>query len=405
MNRQSRSVLSFEALEDRYCPSLTTVAVDINGNLKVVGTASAPAHTVSMIEDPVLPDVFTVHDGATSYGPFTVTGNINLTLGNVPATTQVVLDLNGNAVGVPGNVTMKLGNFGYDVIVTGGLGAPNGQEVIHGNVAINSGNGNDTVTVDNVTINGNLAVSTGGSFQGGGSAGDTLTVQNGSVINGNVIGSGLDGFELTANGGISVASSVGGSVVLSDFKSNTVNYAFDGSALGNSVVGGSVIVNSNTGFSMTELDISGEIDKSLLATVGKGNSIINVNAGSLIEGNVTLITGTSSPSISNVTFFGGTIGGNVSVLQGTGTNQTMIEAGTTILGHSIRYQGGAGNDTFSFNGFAPAAYLYAFVGTGVTEFDFGPTATLARAAIFFGFGTHTANILQQINFPFYEKAF
>jgi len=382
-----------EALEERTNPA--TFQYDGTNLTVLFGNTSAALITATE----TAPDEITIVEGANSTGPFNVTGNLTLNVGNTLTGVVVGVNMGGNTFA--GNVNVTTGSspagFGSAVLVDNGT--------ISGGLNVTTGSGDDSIGLGTgfsglapLTVQGTVNINTNGSSTPPG--GDTV-----------IFGAGGFGAHLAGNATVSNANSftldatatVGGSLTAnSGSKSGNFNFSL---LAGSSVAGNAYLTTGNNA-------ATAGTDSVVLNGTITGLALVNQNGGTndfsfagTIGTNLTYQGGTGIDS----GVIGGTILGNLSVIQGNGTNTLSFNSASTVLGNSISITGGTGADSVQFNGLvAPGARLNANLGNGNDTVQLLLVPQLASAYIDGGYGVNTfiqAPGSGTITYPFTKRNF
>jgi hypothetical protein len=363
--------LWLEALEDRWCPSLTVqnhhgdllisgtpVGTNATGGLLIQGTA---AHT----------NLFAVKDGSSSLGTFRVTGNVLLNLTD-HQTEGINIDLNSNSI--PRNLTIDLGagNSSGDVqfsvaVYNSSGGATTGK--IGGNLAVRGGSGSETFIPgfqNNFTITPppqGLRVGGDLTFKakvGGPTSSDFDVLDTGAgaaeagvatptvVVGGSVSTTAVDvvglGPTTTVRKGVSIAAgerplfvqdfaTVHGSVSVTGSQLRAPNPVLGTAQLGDFIeVGG-----SPTGTAV--------VQGSLQLSSGAGDAFFLIDPGTEVRGRATISGGSGSDTVSA----GGTFHRSLSVRLGNGNDSIGLAAGASVR-DNVSLTAGNGNDSVTVDG-------------------------------------------------------
>ncbi len=287
MTRKRRIVLSLEQLEDRLVP--------------------ATAHFVS---------------GTLLISPSPGESGLNLTVTQSSANTFQVTD-NGKPVGTYGPVA--------NLDITGGSGADSitvdlDGKTYTGNLLINSGTGNDTLTIQ----------STGGA---GGIGGNTTLIT----------GTGVDSINLNSAG--TTAIRFGGSVqVISTGNQSTLNFGSGSSSTAATTVGRGLSITNVPNVNITNQTLSSA------DVINGGLTINDPNLGNFDTINVgNPGTGFGSSSIPL------TINGNVNV--SVGSSSATVDVGFVTVNNSTNLNLGNGSDTVTLGQFTGAHLPTSFNGS------------------------------------------
>jgi hypothetical protein len=354
---RNRIPLYLERLEGRDCPSLTIV-LDATGTLHVTGTT-----TSTLTLNNTAADQIQVQNGATNLGTYAAS-SLSVTLGN--EADNVILNLTS----------------------------------LSGAVAINTGGGFDSLTINNGTISGNLNL-----------GGTNVMTMTGTTVGGSVamvtdavIGTQSIAFinsKLGGNASLNVQAatvansiaftntSVGGGLFVTNGRSPNDVFGFDPA----STVGGPMTYAG--GNAIDAVTLSGKINGSAYLNLGNGTDTLNLSATAAIGGNLTYQGGNGVDTYTDAA--GTTLSGNLTIVLGNAANTVTTNA--TILGSSIAIYSGNGGNTINFNAIAPGAHLITRLGSGNDTFNLQGATLLASAFIDGGGGTNTFNASIPINFP------
>ena len=358
-NRKAK--LNLEGLTERVVPAVAgisfyngtlSIRLDNQGGTLTVSGANATNPSNFKLAFTPLGGAAQTIGNASGYN---VTNAINITGGN-GADTVAFAPQAANPYRVPGNLSVNLGN-GNDTITTKGAFAVNGS------ANINVGNGTDAINfsnnaaTDSTTVNGSLTVNM---LAGN----DTLTANTGAfTVNGFTTINGGNDIQLKATGATTAVPNV--SVLLNSLTVNstagetfansletaeetqlrgnlvfisgsfTDSVAIDGSTiLGNATInlgeGGNGAVNQTATFSATNpTNINGSL--TVLSGNGVDNVEFNATAGTNVSGSVTLNLGNGDNIITLDGDGTSQIGGALTILTGTGDDQVNIGSGGNIF--------------------------------------------------------------------------
>jgi hypothetical protein len=331
-----------ESLEDRLTPALSYVLG--GGSLFVLGSTANATVTVTSNAGGV-----TVADGASTSPTFAVTGSLNVFIQMSAANPVFNYD---PGVAATGTVNLNVNSPSNVKLNVAGTSNVN----INGTLFITTGAGDDSVNIDNVNPAG-LVLNTGAGY-------DTVLVgYNAPVtVRGGITATNVNLFGLGNN------NMAGPPVVVQGF----VHVSTDIGSLINDVdiepgvtIAGSLITHVN-GVDAT-FAMAGAVGGDAITTLGAGpNRLAFIAQNGSVGGNVVFTAAKSSSSNVGVDGF---VGGNVTVALGDGTNTFSFSA--QMLGTSVTYIGGAGNDTVlvPFSGTnAPNTRLFALLGGGNNVF-------------------------------------
>lgn len=430
--------LWLEALEDRWCPSLTVqnasgyliisgtpVGTNAAGGLLIQGTAART-------------NFFTIKDGSTYLGTYQVTNNLYLNLNNHQSE-GINIDLNSNTI--PGNLFINLGtgnntgNVQFSVAVYNSTGgATTGR--IGGNLQVVNGSGSETVIPGfqnnfsnappafglrvggDLTFNAKVGGPTPSNFDvldtGAGSAVAGTTPPT-VVVGGNVNTTAVDAVGLgpttTVGKSVSIAAAGERPLFVQDFATVQGNVGITGSQTRapNPVIGPSQLGNfiEVGGFPTGTAFVGG----SLQMSAGPGDAFFLIDAGTTVNGTTGI---TSSSGSDTVSIGGGNFNSNLTLNMGDGNDSINLAAGTSVLG-SMSLNAGNGNNfvtddatvgstlTFNFGngddtvtiGSAPGGMLNWTSGSGNDSVTFGDatnTPSTWNVNMRFGTGNDTLTL-------------
>jgi hypothetical protein len=327
-----------ERLEDRYC--LTVAAALDNGMLAVTGDADGAV-------------AITATD-ATTYKVSDNNADV-ATVSNVTGGIKVAIDA---TAGKDDTVTIDLGEQSVDRVMANlgdgdnNLTLQNGT--VNGNLQFTGGTGNDSLTlVAGATVAKSLTARMGAGDNAldvegtvsrdvvmiAGAGDDTLTIGADATISRNVIAL-LGGGDNT----VSIAGDVArGATILAGRGNDTVDVTSD-ATIGRSVV-------AALGSGDNKLSVEGTIEGSLVVSGRDGNDDVTIDSDAAITGNLVAILGDGSNSV-NVQ---GSVGNNlvvtsansadtVTVADGAVGGQTIEHLGDTFHHHGFGFGFGGGND-------------------------------------------------------------
>lgn len=365
-----------ESLEARDCPSID-LQFDVLGNLRITDFSSPSSLTITIDAT----NSIRVEDGAnTAVEGIPLTGNLSISTGPDADTVSVILD--GGALF--GDLSINTG-YGDDTVSVVGTvpGSP-----IDGRVTFTGTNQPNALmqTFSNVAIGGNVTIqnrmenlATQVSFFNS-SIGGQLSYYGGNSL-----------FPINDTIGL-VLSSVGGNVY-TDFGGGTNVFTLGSS----SVIGNNF---SYKGGSEVDLvDISGIVGGSVRVSLGNSpelgfNSMV---FSGIVGGNLTVLGGSGFDSWG---LFTGVVGGSVYANLGDGDN--LLNFDGTVNGRSFVYVGGIGQDAVTFGFTAIAGHARTMVSLGLGNDTFILQTSVIRSLFAdFGFGDDTFFNTIGSSFPFY----
>jgi hypothetical protein len=394
-----------ETLEDRRCPTVNFTLA--SGNLFIMG---APNGVLSITE--MGTRLFRVKEGATTIATFPVPGSIFVTLARRTDAIDVAL----NPSGLGGNLLMNLG--------AGDTLPPNSIINIHGgrifgSLTIVKGSGGETFSLgllpgnlvhDPLSVGGDVnVVASLSSGVGGGQPRDTLILDAGSSINGNLQTTNVDSVLLASVPALPAATVSGNLTVNNNLEKTTPdvtvlgqvgkNVTVTGPATGSSfalipgvpgagLIGGNLSVNSLGGTTLVQLAPGSEVQGNAGIQTGTGADLVQL--GGLIDGDAQIGTDGGNDNVSLVS--GAAVSGNLRVIGGNGNN-TLALSGT--VSGNLFVQQGNGNVTATV-GVAPSGVLGWVSGNGNDLLTLGSAAAPAgsdwNSSIRFGNGDDTLTL-------------
>jgi hypothetical protein len=388
MNRRTSTRSSLEILEDRCCPS--AMAWMSNGSLMVHDSTSA---NLAITE--VGAGTFRVVDNNNVVGTYHVTNDIDVTLAGQTNTVDFYLQgyaapgsvsvdahasesndmaiLNGI---IRGNLTIR-GGQGTDNVV---LGGPSGPLQVDGNAFVQLNKGpSDTLQVNSgVTIEGNLTANSA----------NYLTLAAGSTVDGSaIIGDGPAGDTVTLDGTVGRLAKFIGSMQYSDhvtvgqtaklgslvvqFGDGDSTLTMDGKVLDEFYlqkgIGSDTITLAGTIGGYARLDLSGDSNThdtvTITGTIG-GSSAASPTGDALLI----LRAHNGLDAGSDTVNLAAHINGNVLVNTNDGNSAVTFENGLDIEG-SAKVNFGAGNDVFALGKGAQFRSADINGGGGTNTFD------------------------------------
>jgi fibronectin-binding autotransporter adhesin len=329
MKRAPRATLRVEALESRWCPSVT--AVVSHGNLVV----SANAATTNLTITETGAGAFSVVENGATIGSFShVTGLINVEL--TKNNTGVEINLGG--FDAPGGIAVELGGGTNDLTIVNGT--------VTRSLNITGGAGLNSITLGgdgkSLDVDKNLGV-----FMKGSGAGDILHVNSKVQIQGNMTTVGVDNIALDQNSHIDKNVGIYGGTF-----SNSV--ALDGA------IDGKVYFSGSNQADYLTLGSTGSIGSDLDAFLMGGSDVVNL-AGSIGhdlnlhsqghggDKNITLTGSVANNAIIKTGFgddsvtIAGSIGGVLTANTNSGADRVTVTSTASINQGTIDL--GSGDDT------------------------------------------------------------
>jgi hypothetical protein len=317
-----------EYLEDRTVPATVRL---VSGTLLISNpTIMGSATALTLTQDAVVQNKFTVKDGPANNGTYSGVGNIDITGTN--ANDLVTINLKNNRY--TGNLLVNSGGGSDSVAIIGGGAAGN---AIGGNVTLVHGAGNESVNVNGV-------------------AGSGLTI-GGSLTATNTYPGSHNTFQL---GNTGAPTNVGGSVTLTNFADRGTTPAVQ---IGNGqfdTIGGGLSVQSGNVNNNVTVNLGKVVSSTLAQGVMIGNGF-NVQTGA---GNDTVaIVGANlaDNAAGGTKTVGTTINGTTYISLGDGNNYfdvvgqrmpgAQIGGQETTFNGNVVYTAGNGNDSINLAGF------------------------------------------------------
>lgn len=362
-------VPAIESLEERLVLASQVMTVYSNGNLTLSGSGDADNVIVSITGT----NTVTLTTGGTTpftgagAGPFVVTGNLTISLGNGDDILLLQVDgVDGNGILDSGDISIDLG-AGNDTLTTGD------DLTFTGNASILGGTGNDTISLGSatasvgvykLTIDGGTDTGVIGNvkqvFLNGVTSGSDVSVKNSgtlpqNVITGNTapnsIGGNLTIVQSSANiGGYTTSlldTSVAGSLSVTNGNTTSLSSLFVTSLTVPVTIGGPATLTSGNaaGNNLTLSGVAGSLTFNKNLTVKNGNSTgtNNLNVFDVIgNGSSTSFTNGNGASntinISGLT--GGQFSGSVTATNGTSTGANIVNAGHLFAGKGLTVTNG-----------------------------------------------------------------
>ncbi len=335
MSNRTRSRPTVEALEDRWCPTVS--ATVNNGILAVSGVVTTAGDTLTV--KATAANTFEVDDGATAVAT-NLTGVTGVRVNLTSANDTVAVDLGGTTLS--GSLRVNLGD-GTNALTVG-----NGS--VGGRLSVYGGGGTDTVTLGD----GTKALTVGGrsSVDLGAASDDVLTVKSGVTFSDSLTAEDVNNVTLAA--GARVADDLvlfgGNSGNSVDIEGKVGNDLFFGGGFwkGNQVTGSSLTLGAtaSVGHDVTFLS----------ALFNAHGDTLTATAGSTVGHNLYYVGTNQADSVN----LAGGIGGKLFLAEGNGNN-TVTVAKTATIGVSASLLLGNGANTVTFDGTVGAAG-----GTGTT---------------------------------------
>jgi hypothetical protein len=356
--RRHRFRPTLELLENRLTPSGNVTAALSGGNLTITGDAQANGIALSQPAAgaiTITPDATTRVNGKAAGTPVTfmnVTGNVAINLG--AGNDSLTFDLSHGNLAVVGNLTATFGN-GSPTVATTTAGTMN-ELMVGGNLTEKFGNGAVNTTLDQFQVGGNLTIS-----HGNGSAFVTFGVDpanlgkqfnnvggNLAVLNVTPSGAPAGGFDIDDLDETNVAGNVD---VNMGFGAGTgfAGWTSFGSESGKQVsVGGDLTITNLTG-SMSHGDFFNDGEEVVNTAVG-GEVTMNLGAGP----NNTAAFGGGSAAAS---------AGSLAIT-GSGANDAAVVSTATFNGNVAVSLTGMGTNSVSLNKVMVAGNTAVTTGAG-----------------------------------------
>lgn len=382
MKREKVAHVSVEYLEDRITPSFNSWFTPTLGTtLTQVIDSGDVTISIDALSSQIL---LNEGSGTVSLGPI----GPNLTINMLPSFDDALTV--ENSAGLAGNLTIRLGNNSSLLELDGGL--------IQGNLQIFAGNGDQFVLLgadgSPLSIGGSANINLG--------SGNDLVLHDGDLsVGSNLAMTGVNFFNDFADD-FTASLSVGGNLDFNVGNENVIsqlNLDFYASLLiGNNL---NYYGSNDADFLFTlENDfafIGRNVYANLRNDLSGGGQIAEFDAVT-IGGNLTVIGGSGIDAVvsNDLTV----VGGNVYVNTGT-AGDDVVELAGTLSGRSVTVLTGTGNDTFDYLMTGSPARLFASLGLGddSVNLDALPGAALGYLYLDFGFGNDTFNPLGFFTFP------
>jgi hypothetical protein len=379
MKPKKRTLPSLELLEGRWLPANVTF---VSGYLFIGPSSGETAMKLTAKQSSA--NHFTVTDGASTLGTFGPVGNLLISGSN--GSDSITVNLNG--LTYTGNIPFINSGNGNDTV-----SIINGKD--NGNVLVLLGVGNDSVS---------LAANVGGSAQvisqsGVGSASVTVTSTS---IGGDLS---LTRARLVT---LSAATAFGGNVTVQDGSIGSSSVSITGAA----TVTKNLTIQGGTGSDSVAISGALTVNGGTQITLGNGNDTFNLTGAATFGGNFSFSSGAGNDSVnvtagtfgSNASFNAGdgndsvtlaaasTVSGTLSVTEGSGNDSVTVDS--TVFGDE-RWNLGNGNDTVTI-GNAPGGQLRWTSGNGNDSVTFGDATNSAgetwNVSMRFGTGNDTLTL-------------
>lgn len=393
MTRRTR--LNLLALENRITPAISLTYA--GGSLSIRGDNTSNFMTL----DTTAPGNITVFNNGITYGPYNLTGNLTIQMGNSADSVYFFSPLTN--VIVPGRFTLSLGN-GDDIA---GIAS-----TFNGGISLDAGLGDDFIQLGQIVSGGATNVFNGGAgnnFFVDFPVGPKTFTGGLSAQNANFFFSNLSQFT-----NVTISNSTY-AVPVNSFISSTVagNLTYSGSSAADSLsidgnITGNLTYNAGGGANVFTLFSPAVINGNVSFVAGSGADNVNFFGGATLGagGNVSLYMGdgdntydftgastingsftlTAGNGVDNVGTFGATVTGNVTMNLGNGAN--TVDLAGSISGSRVTYIGGGGVDNVTVSGVNSYA-LYAYLGAGADVFTYSVGSSIASAYLDFGGDTDT----------------
>lgn len=331
--KRFRTRLNLTSLENRVTPAATLSY--LNGNLTVTGDNTGNVIAVAATGSNQL----SVSVNSIGMGSFNVTGNLAINSGNGADTVTIALGANTFS----GNVTINTGTTS-----TGNDNVAISNGALTGRLSVTTSSHNDVVTLTNLNATGIL-----NSFTGGAGT-DTLTIVNSNLSDLNLI-NGFNSISL-------LGGTAGGVIINSQSEGIATNVVFN-SAI--SVTGDITMI---TGAGNDSLVLSGTFGGNITFVGGNGmNMFQTFNA--TVSGNISAILGNGVDAVGMIN---STVNGSVQFNTGDGNNNYLLsDIASSVNGH-FSITAGNGND-FVGN---IATYIPASAGAAAPHFGINVAGNL-----------------------------
>jgi hypothetical protein len=325
MKQPLRARPCLEQLEARWCPALT--ATVNNGILTVTGAAASPSDTITVKE--TVANTFEVDDNGTAVS--SGLSNVNSVRIALTGTAGHILDVDLGTFTLAGNLSVNLGGGTNTATVTDGT--------ISGRLTVLGGSGTDAVTLGGT---GTLSVGKDTLIGFGAAGNDSLTLDSGVSLSGNLITE--DANNLTLAKGSSVAKTL---PILGGSAGNTIDV--EGTvgqdlAVLNPFFGGNQ--QSSTALTLGAAASVGQDLVFINSPFGNGlGSQLTTKAGSKV-GHDLVYLGSGQGDVVDLA---GSIGNNAVLALWGGNNKATLESGASVAGHAA-FLFGNGNNSLTVDG-------------------------------------------------------
>jgi hypothetical protein len=356
VKRNKRTFLELERLEDRWVPA----NVQFVSGFLIIGPSSGETAMKLTVKQSSA-NHFTVTDGASTLGTFGPVGNLLINGSN--GADSITVDLNGlTYTGNIPSISTANGNDSVSIM--------NGK--VAGNLAVLLGPGNDSVS---------LSANVGGTAQvisqsGAGSASVTVTSTS---IGGDLSLTSIRRVTLSA------ATAFGGNVTVQDGAIASSSVTISGAA----TVNKNLTIQGGTGSDSVAISGALTVNGGTQITLGNGNDTFNLTSASTFGGNFGFTSGAGNDSVlvMGAAVFGGqttsfnmgdgndsvtlmstsSVFGTLSMTEGSGNDSVTVDS--TVFG-DMRWNLGNGTDTVTI-GNAPGGTLFWTSGNGNDSVTFG----------------------------------
>jgi hypothetical protein len=362
-------VLTLENLEDRWVPATIQFS---NGTLSISNISSVSPAALTVVTPHLKPNSFSVTDGSGSTSTYTNVSSLVIDTGNGKHSVFV----NTGGEGYTGTLLIKAHNGNDSITVRGGHTDPT-----LGQTTIQTGTGNDTVTVAPSTeILGNLTLAN--------SSGSELLMLTVNSIRGNLSISNaasifLNSLRVAGNTSISSPTLAQSylNIFAGTFSQNLTVLGGSGSDtvdfLGTPTVNGNTSINLGAGNDSVGIT-SGTYGGNLGVNTHAGNDRI-VFSGATVNGTASFQLGDGNDTVN----LAGTMNGDLLVTEGSGNDSVTI---TSALSGNLTLNLGAGNDTVGVSN-PPPGVFFLNAGNGNSSITLGHAGANGLWNINFQFGS------------------
>ncbi len=386
MNSKNRVCLDLLQLENRLTPSFTSIFQPATDTW-TLNQVQDDGNVVISLE--VVPGAISIMDGSGTDTIGVISANLTINMLDNFGDNLTV----DNAAGLPGNLTINLGNGDSSADVT--------QNLIGGDLKINAGTGAQTI---NLGFENPLSVLGSANINLGIGNDIVQILVNDFLVGNNVNLRGGNSFGNTGAG----STTVGGNFAMFSHQEN-IDTVFDPVAgMGSTIIGGGFTYRGGNGNDNVRLADSVTIGRNVSISLGNdtlGTTPQIVDMGdATIGSNVTILGGTINGRDDVLTNATTVIGGNIYINTGTlGSTGDAISLLGTIGGNSVTVITSLGNDTMTYDPVGNNLRLFVSMGLGNDSFALNTinpnNLNLNFLYVDFGFGSDIFDSMGSFTFP------